>query len=139
VITHRPRIRRAAVALALLLPALTAVALPTRPAVEQARIEYLIGEVKNSPAIFIRNGREYGAERAAAHLERKLRFAGRRVQTVRQFIVGIASRSEESGRPYELRWPDGRRQPLSEWLLEKLEHYEKERHPATPATASPPH
>ena len=131
-------IRCAAVALALLLPARNAVALPTRPAPEQTKIEFLIGEVKNSPAIFIRNGREYGAERAAAHLERKLRFAGRRVQTVRQFIVGIASRSEESGKPYEIRWPDGHRQPLSEWLLEKLERYEKERPSTTSATASSP-
>jgi hypothetical protein len=136
--TLRRWIRRSAVALTLLFPALTAVALPTRPVAEQTRIEFLIGEVKNSPAVFIRNGREYGAERAAAHLERKLRFAGKRVQTVRQFIVGIASRSEESGKPYELRWPDGRRQPLSQWLLERLERYEKERHPATPATASSP-
>ena len=129
--SDRRWIRRAAAALTLLLPALTAVALPTRPAEEQARIEFLIGEVRNSPAIFIRNRREYGADRAAAHLERKLRFAGRRVQTVRQFIVGIGSRSEESGKPYELRWLDGRRQPLSQWLLERLERYEKERHPAT--------
>lgn len=132
-----PRIRRAAIALVLLLPALTAVALPTRPSAEQARIDFLIGEVRSSRAIFIRNGREYPADRAAAHLERKLRFAGRRVQTVRQFIVGIASRSSESGKPYEIRWPDGRRQPLAEWLLAELARYEKER-PATSATASSP-
>jgi len=135
---NRPGIRRVAVALVLLLPALTAVALPTRPAAEQTRIDFLIGEVRTSPAIFIRNGREYPADRAAAHLERKLRFAGRRVQTVRQFIVGIASRSSESGKLYEIRWPDGRRQPLAEWLLEELARYEKAHPAATSATASSP-
>lgn len=133
-----PRIHRTAVALVLVLPALTAVARPTRQAAEQAKIDFLIGGVRSSPAIFIRNGREYPADRAAAHLERKLRFAGRRVQTVRQFIVGVASRSSESGKPYEIRWPDGRRQPLAEWLLEELARYEKGRPAETSATASSP-
>jgi hypothetical protein len=136
--SQHPGIRRAAIALVLFLPALTAVARPTRQAAEQTKIDFLIGEVRSSPAIFIRNGREFRADRAAAHLERKLRFAGRRVQTVRQFIVGIASRSSESGKPYEIRWPDGRRQPLAEWLLEELARYEKERPAATSATASSP-
>jgi hypothetical protein len=125
--SRHPEIRRAALALVLFLPALTAVALPTRPASEQMRIDFLIGD-----------GREYPANRAAAHLARKLRFAGRRVQTVRQFIVGIASRSSESGKPYEIRWPDGRRQPLAEWLLEELARYEKEHPAVTSATTSSP-
>ena len=116
-----------------------AVAKPARPVAEQTKIDFLIGEVKGSPAIFIRNGTEYPADRAASHLARKLKFAGRRVQTVRQFIVGIASHSEESGKPYEIRWPDGRRQPLSEWLFERLEFYEKEHLPGTAAASSSPH
>lgn len=97
-----------------------------RPVEEQTRIDYLVGEVKRSSATFLRNGREHTASRAAAHLARKLRFAGRRVQTARQFITGIASRSEESGKPYEIRWPDGRRQRLGEWLTARLAAYEKE-------------
>ena len=97
-----------------------------RPVEEQSKIDFLVGEVKRSSATFLRNGREHTASRAAAHLTRKLRFAGRRVQTARQFIAGIASRSEESGRPYEIRWPDGRRQRLGEWLTSRLAAYEKE-------------
>lgn len=103
---------------------------PIRPVAEQTKIDFLVGEVRNSPAIFIRNGKEHPASRAAAHLLSKLGFAGRRVQNARQFIVGIASHSEASGKPYEIRWPDGRRQPLAEWLLERLDVYEKERLPA---------
>jgi hypothetical protein len=99
---------------------------PVRPAEEQTKIDFLVGEVRNSEAIFIRNGREYPASRAASHLSTKLRFAGRRVQNAREFVIGIASRSEETGKPYEIRWPDGRRQPLAEWLLARLELYEKE-------------
>lgn len=105
---------------------------PVRPVAEQTKIDFLLGEVKASPAIFIRNGREYPASRAASHLSSKLRFAGRRVQSAKQFIVGIASHSEESGKPYEIRWPDGRRQPLAEWLLERLEFYEREHLPGVP-------
>ena len=101
-----------------------------RPVAEQTKIDFLLGEVKNSPAIFIRNGSEYPGSRAAAHLLSKLNFAGRRVQNARQFIVGIATHSEASGKPYEIRWPDGRRQPLAEWLLERLAFYEKEHLPA---------
>lgn len=102
-----------------------------RPVAEQTKIDYLLGEVKNSPAIFLRNGREYRASRGASHLETKLKLAGKRVQPARDFIVGIASRSEETGKRYEIRWPGGERQPLSEWLSERLDHYEKEHLPKT--------
>lgn len=87
--------------------------------------------MKSSSATFLRNGREHTPSRAASHLARKLRFAGKRVQTAREFIVGIASRSEESGKPYEIRWPGGRRQRLAEWLTARLKVYEKE-HPPGP-------
>lgn len=106
---------------------------PVRPVAEQTKIDFLLGEVKASPATFIRNGREYPAGRAASHLSTKLKFAGRRVQSARQFIVGVASHSQDSGKPYEIRWPDGRRQPLAEWLLERLDSYEKEQGPAPSA------
>ncbi|MDQ5857028.1 MAG: DUF5329 domain-containing protein [Acidobacteriota bacterium] len=101
-----------------------------RPVEEQNRIDYLLGQVKTSSATFLRNGGEHKASRAASHLSRKLRFAGKRVQTVREFIVGIASKSEESGKPYEIRWPDGRRQRLAEWLTARLAVYEKEHPPS---------
>ena len=106
---------------------------PVRPVAEQTKIDFLLGEVKASPATFIRNGRAYPAGRAASHLSTKLKFAGRRVQSARQFIVGIASHSEESGKPYEIRWPDGRREALAKWLLERLEFYERENVPGVPS------
>jgi hypothetical protein len=110
---------------------------PVRPVEEQTKIDFLVGEVRNSRAIFVRNGREYPASRAASHLSTKLKLAGRRVQNARQFVIGIASHSEETGKPYEIRWPDGRRQPLAEWLLARLELYEKE-HLRTSGTSAPP-
>ena len=103
-----------------------------RPVEEQNRIDYLIGEVKRSTATFLRNGAEHTGARAASHLARKLRYAGKRVQTARDFIVGIATKSETSGKIYEIRWPDGRRQPLGEWLRSRLAAYEKTRTPTPP-------
>jgi hypothetical protein len=97
----------------------------SRPAGEQAKIDWLLKEIGDSKAVFIRNGKEYEADRAVSHLKTKLFFAGSRVQTARQFIVGVASHSEESGKPYEIRPPDGNQQRLETWLLERLAVYEK--------------
>jgi hypothetical protein len=103
------------------LPALGA----SRPAAEQAKIDWLLVETRNSKATFIRNGKEYDTSKAVSHLKTKLFFAGRRVQTVRQFIVGVASHSEETGKPYEIREPDGKQGPMETWLLKRLAVYEK--------------
>ena len=105
---------------------------PVRPSGEQKKIDYLIGEVKRSTATFLRNGDEHKAPQAAAHLSRKLRYAGKRVQSARDFIVGIATKSETSGKAYEIRWPDGRRQPLAEWLRSRLAAYENAKTAPTP-------
>jgi hypothetical protein len=47
------------------------------------------------------------------------------VQTARQFILGVASHSEETGKPYEIRLPDGTQKSIQVWLLERLAVYEK--------------
>jgi hypothetical protein len=129
------RLSPIAIALLVGIPeSLSAARHPIRPVAEQTKIDFLLGEVKSSSAIFVRNGSEYPGSRAASHLLSKLNFAGRRVQSARQFITGIASHSEASGQPYEIRWPDGRRQPLAEWLLERLAFYEREHLPAPEPT-----
>lgn len=110
--------------LALLFVAVVARA-ASRPAAEQAKIDFLLAEVKNSQATFIRNGKEYPAEKAVSHLRTKLLFAGKRVQTARDFITGVASHSEETGKPYEVRLTDGVQRPFGDWLLERLAVYEK--------------
>jgi hypothetical protein len=108
----------------------------TRPEVEQGKIDWLLKEIGNSKATFIRNGKEYDAAKAVDHLKFKLHWAGRRVQTARQFIVGVASRSQETGKPYEIRLSDGRQMPIEGWLLERLAVYEKgesaRKQPASP-------
>lgn len=102
-----------------------ALAAQPRPAAEQAKIDWLLAEIQRSNVVFIRNGKEYDASKAVSHLRRKLAFASGRVQTARDFILAVASRSEQSGRPYEVRFSDGRREKLQSWLLARLSDHEK--------------
>jgi hypothetical protein len=116
--------RRIVLVLTLVLVAFQASA-ASRPAEEQAGIDWLLDQISNSKATFIRNGKEYDAAKAVSHLKTKLMFAGRRVQTVRQFIVGVAAHSEETGKPYEIRMPDGKQSPMATWLMERLAIFEQ--------------
>ena len=99
----------------------------SRPAGEQSKIDWLLDQVGGSGATFIRNGKEYEAKKAVSHLKGKLFFAGGRVQTARDFIAGIASHSEESGKVYEVRFADGKQRHLGDWLTERLLDLEKGR------------
>jgi hypothetical protein len=120
------RMRRSALALvASIALAASLTAAEKRPAAEQAKIDWLLDRVQTSDAVFIRNGKEYDGRKAAGHLKTKLWWAGDRVQTARDFIQGVASKSEESGKPYEVRLGNGKSQPLGDWLFERLGELEK--------------
>lgn len=102
----------------------------SRPAAEQEKIDWLMTQIRTSNAVFIRNGSEYDGQKAASHISTKLWWAGKRVQTARDFITGCASKSEESGKPYEIR-PKGAAAstPLGDWLLARLAEHEKKTAP----------
>ncbi len=129
--------KSAAEALLLLALARPGLAAALRPPAEQAKIDFLIGEVKKSDDVFIRNGNEYSGSRAASHLAMKLRFAGKRIQTAMDFVLGVASRSQESGKLYEVRTREGHREPLRDWLLARLQLHEKTHAGSPPASATP--
>lgn len=101
-----------------LIAAGTAAAAPAPPELE--RINRLIALVETSRAVFIRNGGEYGSVAAAEHLRMKLRKAGDRVATADDFIRLVATASYLSGKPYLMRFPDGRVVPAGQWLRERL-------------------
>jgi hypothetical protein len=112
--------RKACFLLALLLVALP-LAAAKRPVAEQEKIDWLLLEIERSDATFLRNGAEYDGRKAASHLKMKLFWAGKRVQTGRDFILVVCSHSEASGKPYEVRFKDGTLRPLEKWLSERLE------------------
>ena len=82
----------------------------------RAEIDELLAFIRTSDVRFIRSGREYSPAAGADHLRSKLEKAGDRVKTVDDFIEGIASRSYLTGKPYLVKFPDGRTQPTGDWL-----------------------
>src|SRR4249919_3516937 len=59
---------------------------------EAAKIQALISSIEQlKGAVFIRNGTEYDGAKAAAHLRKKLDYAGSRVKTAEQFIDVLAT------------------------------------------------
>jgi hypothetical protein len=100
---------------------------------EAAKIQALIGSIEHlNGAVFIRNGTEHDASEAAAHLRRKLDYAGSKVKTAQQFIDRLATGSSMTGKPYKIRFADGRTVESAVFLREQLRKLEA----APPRTAS---
>ena len=109
-----------------MLPVLLLVA--PAPLPEAPKIDALIQAIAGlQGAVFIRNGTEHGPKDAAEHLRLKWRNAGRRVQTAPDFIRLCASQSSMSGKPYEIRFADGRTVLARDWLWTELKRLEASR------------
>jgi hypothetical protein len=94
---------------------------------ESARIEYLFAAIASLPgAQFIRNGTSYDAKGAVDHLRLKLHFAGSRVRTAEDFIRYCATESSMSGKPYEIRFSDGRVVSSAAFLRQKLLEFDRQ-------------
>lgn len=105
-------------AAALVLPAQAA---PT----EQEKIEALISHVQGlESAAFIRNGSDYSAANAAKFLRAKWDRNKKDVATAADFIAKVASMSGTSGKPYLIRFKDGREVPCGEYLTGQLKKME---------------
>jgi hypothetical protein len=95
---------------------------------ERAKIDALIASVGQlRGAVFIRNGTEHDSARAAAHLRRKLGAAGKRVKTADQFITHLATGSSITGKPYKIRFADGRTVESAQYFREQLRRLEAPR------------
>lgn len=86
-------------------------------------IQYLIDYVGRSDSTFIRNGKSYSAKEAAAHLRSKFEYFKRDIQTPEDFIRLAGSKSELSGKPYEVKTSSGQLLPSAEWLGRLLTDY----------------
>ncbi|HEY1267450.1 MAG TPA: DUF5329 domain-containing protein, partial [Candidatus Binatia bacterium] len=93
-------------------------------------IEYLISRVERSDATFIRNGQSHNGIEAAEHLRSKYNYFKSRIDTPEDFIRLAGSKSELSGRPYQVKTGDGRLFTSAEWLSGMLAEY-REAHPGT--------
>ncbi|MCU0590112.1 MAG: DUF5329 domain-containing protein [Desulfobacterales bacterium] len=88
---------------------------------EVQRIEELIAAVAHqTDAAFIRNNQTYDSTIAAEFLRRKWQAQAARVGSAEDFIEKVASFSSTSGRPYLIRFGDGREIPCSVFLRAEL-------------------
>ena len=88
---------------------------------EKQKIEALIkhvGDLKD--AKFVRNGSAYEPATAVRFLRGKWAANKAGVESARDFIDKVATRSETSGKPYLLRFSDGKEIPSREFLLAEL-------------------
>lgn len=91
---------------------------------ESQKIDALLGALETSNGVFIRNGVGYDGARAAEHLRGKLKAAGSRVATAREFIDRLASSSSTSGKEYRVRLPDGTEVASRRWFQDRLAEIE---------------
>ena len=97
------------------------VTLPAAEPVEKAKIETLISHIQGlENATFVRNGSDYSGANAAKFLRAKWERHDKEVQTAADFIAKVASASGTSGKPYVIRFKDGKETPCGEYLTALL-------------------
>jgi hypothetical protein len=116
--------QKSAFAMGLVL-ALLAIGIPPASTAEDTdrAIEYLLDQVAGSDCTFIRNGQNYDAQQARAHLRSKYKYFKSQIQTPEDFIRLAATKSEITGKPYQVRTRDGQVLTSAAWLTAILGDY----------------
>ena len=97
----------------------------TAPAPEKQKIETLIKEIGAlKDAKFVRNGWTYGVSTAVRFLRGKWEANDTEVKNARDFIDKVASMSGTSGKPYLIRFNDGREIKSRDFLFAELKKIE---------------
>jgi hypothetical protein len=100
----------------------------TLPPSERQKIEALIEAVGSlKEARFVRNGSAYSADSAAYFLRRKWQANESNVKTALDFIKNVASFSGTSGKPYLIRFNDGKELTSRDFLLGVLARLDQSR------------
>ena len=98
--------------------------LPIASAADQstdAKINSLISHVESlKDATFIRNGKEYTSANAAKFLRGKWDANKKDVRTTEDFIAKVATKSSTTGKPYLIRFKDGKKTPCGDYLRTRL-------------------
>ena len=130
--SNRPTRRAGGVFVALLAAlvvqtALAAGVAAVAPLSDAEKIDALIRAVEVRKDLqFIRLDVVHSAGEAAGLLRIKLAFAGSRVKTVDDFIDHVATASSTTGKPYFVRYPDGREVTSAKFLRDELKRIESE-------------
>lgn len=95
-----------------------------KPATEKEKIEALIKHLEGlKDATFIRNGRDYNAKTAARFLRGKWDANEKEIKTASDFIEKAASVSSTTGKPYLIRFKDGREVKCGDYLRDELKKF----------------
>ena len=95
------------------------------PVAEKQKIEALIKQVGDlKDAKFLRNGSTYEVANAVRFLRGKWNANAAEVKSARDFIDKVASMSGTSGKPYLIRFNDGREIKSRDYLLSELQKLE---------------
>ncbi len=116
---------RAAVVIGLLTAAAVPAPAAEMSAAERQKIEALIKHVEAlKDAKFVRNGSEYDAATAVRFLRGKWDAQRAEIKTAKDFIEKAASVSSTTGRPYLVRFRDGREMKAGDYLKAELKKLE---------------
>jgi hypothetical protein len=88
-----------------------------------AEISHLLNHIRKSDCMFVRNGVGYDGRIAAAFVQRKYESLQDKVRNAEDFILLVATKSEESGKPYQVRCPGRQAIDASRWLRIELQSY----------------
>jgi hypothetical protein len=89
----------------------------------QKTINYLLDYVSKSDVVMIRNGSEHDGKAAAAHLKTKYEHYKKEIKTPGDFIRLSATRTVISGKPYLVRFKNGKDVRCADWLNKVLTEY----------------
>jgi hypothetical protein len=91
----------------------------------EREIAHLMDYIGASTCRFVRNGREYDAAAARAHIQMKYDHVRARILSAEDFIRYAASESSMSGAPYLIRCGP-REMFCADWLAAELERYRRD-------------
>ncbi len=99
----------------------------------QRDVDHLLTFIETSDCTFLRNGREYDAQEAREHIQKKYNYAKDAIETTEQFIEYTATRSHLSGQSYRVNCA-GQEQVSSEWLGAELQRYRDQQTAGNPVS-----
>ncbi len=98
------------------------------PPAQKAEIEHLLSYIEQSGCHFCRNGTWYDdTKKVRDHVELKYDYFTKKgqINSTEDFIKRSATRSEMSGKPYLVKSGNESPMLLSQWLLDELERYRR--------------
>ena len=106
------------------------------PMTDGQKIDALIRGVETLQGVqFIRNGSSYDGKAAADHLRYKHGHSWGHCETANDFIANCASSSSMSGKPYQIRYADGKTVDAEVYFRGELKRLEAQ--PTAPAPPKP--